>query len=1125
MGMDPETARHPPRRKRRSRRRRALRVGLWGVVALAIGISTAVYFAIDRTLRAPDWMRDRVETRLEQNLGGFQIRFGDVEFVLNKGWRPRLRLRNLELAQPDGSVLAQLADAEASLAMRPLLRGRVQPKVIALTGAYAGVTRDRDGTISFSFGETGQLGNRAENLQQLIALVDSVFDHPQITALTRLELNGLTLRYEDARQGRAWTLDGGTLLLSRDGDDLRVTSGFSVLSGRDYASAIELNFASRIGETAAEFGAAIDEVASEDIAAQSVGLAWMDVLRAPISGALRGSVDAQGGFGPLSATLQIGAGAIQPTDQTRPIPFQGARSYFTYDPVAQVLEFDELSGASDWGSGFAEGRAYLGLNQAGLLNDLVAQMRFSNLSLDPRGLFPEPLQITSARADLKVEFDPFRVTAGEVLITEGDSQVHASGRVETSGEDWAYRLDANLDRISPARLLSKWPETLSPKARVWASENLRDGVIDDVHFAMRGVGTAQPVLYLDFAFRDVTARFMKTMPPIMRSAGRATLIGGRFVVQAATGVVTPDQGGEIDISGSSFIIPEVTVKNGTPGIVRLQANGPVTSVLSLLNRPPLQVLKQTDLPVDMVDATASAEGTVALALKPKLQPEEVAFHFAGDITGAKSTVLVPGFTLTSETLAISGDQGQIRIRGGGQIDDLPATAEWSRRIGKGAPPDSRVSGQVELSERAIRTFRIGLPEGSVFGTGLGEYAVDLVPDEPPRLTLNSDLVGVGLRIPVLNWSKSPDSAGRLEVSGILGESARIDRLEIEGGGLSATGSVTTRPDGGLDKASFEAVRMSDWLQAPVDMIGKGANPPEIRVLGGTIDMRRAPFSANSGQPDASAARSSAPSSPVNLTLDQLRVTDSIALTDFSGRFGTTGGFNGSFTGRLNGGTAVNGQAVPQKGGTAFRIRSDDAGGVARDSGVLRHGHGGSFDMTLIPADKAGEFDGQLTVRDVNVKDAPAIAALINSISLVGLIDELAGQGVYFTSVRSKFVLGPSYLTVREASAEGPSIGLSMDGTYDLANGLLNMRGVISPIYLFNIIGSVVTRRGEGVFGFTYSLTGTADDPQVQVNPLSGLAPAMIRDIFRGPTPSAPGQDVPEVTPREIPGGAKSGGDR
>jgi hypothetical protein len=47
---------------------------------------------------------------------------------------------------------------------------------------------------------------------------------------------------------------------------------------------------------------------------------------------------------------------------------------------------------------------------------------------------------------------------------------------------------------------------------------------------------------------------------------------------------------------------------------------------------------------------------------------------------------------------------------------------------------------------------------------------------------------------------------------------------------------------------------------------------------------------------------------------------------------------------------------------------------------------------------------------------------------------------------------------------------------------------------------VLTRRGEGLFGFNYRLRGTADDPQVSVNPLSILTPGMFRDIFRRPPP-------------------------
>ena len=49
----------------------------------------------------------------------------------------------------------------------------------------------------------------------------------------------------------------------------------------------------------------------------------------------RGGIEADGSLAPLSATLQIGAGVLQPIDQTRPIPFDGARQHRVFLPIKQ----------------------------------------------------------------------------------------------------------------------------------------------------------------------------------------------------------------------------------------------------------------------------------------------------------------------------------------------------------------------------------------------------------------------------------------------------------------------------------------------------------------------------------------------------------------------------------------------------------------------------------------------------------------------------------------------------------------------------------------------------------------------------------------------------------------------
>ena len=106
-----------------------------------------------------------------------------------------------------------------------------------------------------------------------------------------------------------------------------------------------------------------------------------------------------------------------------------------------------------------------------------------------------------------------------------------------------------------------------------------------------------------------------------------------------------------------------------------------------------------------------------------------------------------------------------------------------------------------------------------------------------------------------------------------------------------------------------------------------------------------------------------------------------------------------------------------------------------------------------------------------------------------------------------FVLRPGEVEIERSSAVGASMGVSMEGAYQTGGGALAMEGVISPIYLLNGIGAFLTRPGEGLFGFTYRLGGTADAPQVSVNPLSILTPGMFRDIFRTPAPKT-GGDAP-----------------
>jgi hypothetical protein len=204
---------------------------------------------------------------------------------------------------------------------------------------------------------------------------------------------------------------------------------------------------------------------------------------------------------------------------------------------------------------------------------------------------------------------------------------------------------------------------------------------------------------------------------------------------------------------------------------------------------------------------------------------------------------------------------------------------------------------------------------------------------------------------------------------------------------------------------------------------------------------------------------------------------------------------------VNGAAPIRGTLVPIDGRSAVRIVSNDAGSLLRATGLLRNAYDGDMQLTLIPAGVEGSYNGTLVGSGLRVRDAPALASLLDAISVVGLLNQMRGQGLLFSDVDAKFRLTPNQVILNQSSATGPGLGISMDGIYASASRSMDFQGVISPFYLLNGIGSVLTRPGEGLIGFNFNLRGPVDNPQVLVNPLSALTPGMFRDIFRRTPPT------------------------
>lgn len=1100
-----------PKPRKRKRLWQATKWSLLVIVLIVGAVAGTAIYMIRSPIVVPNWLEARIEERLARDLPQARIMFGEMVLIVDEGWRPRIRLQDVSITNPAGAELAAFREVRASFSMSGILDGKLQPRDIALSGVVATLRRDLDGRVALS-ASTGQapVERKAATLPQLIGQLDAILMTPALSRLRSVDLRALTLSFTDLQTDRAWTADGGRLRLNREGDTLLVSADLAVLGGGATVATMAANYSSTLGDTASQFGVTFNDVAAEDIAAQSPAFAWLKVLRAPISGSVRSGIDEDGIFEPLNATLQIGQGVVQPNQNATPIPFDGLRSYFSYDPDARLLRFDELSVSSQWVSGRIEGEATLGVDEDGKLGTLVAQMELRDLVANPADVYAEPVAIDGADVDVQISFNPFHLTLGRMDIADDDMTLNVKGDVSAGPAGWQVAVDAALNEITPERLLALWPEKAKIKTRTWVAENVYNGALSNIDVAFRLTPKEPPQTYLSFDFADAEVRFLRTMPNIIDANGHATLIKNRFVVSVNDGKLTPPTGDPITIRPSAFIMPDVTIKDGPPGVVRLNATAQAVSVLSLLNLPPLSVMDKANLPVDVADATAEVSGTISFPMKKGADPKLTRFDFAGDLLNVRSDVLIKDRSLRADRLSLVASNENIEIKGKGTIDGIPFDGGWSQPVGV-PDPVSTVRADITLNQQALETFKVGLPPGTISGEGQGWFALDLAKGQSPKFSITSDLRGLRLAVPQIGWVKPAATAGKLAVSGTLGPVPQVDVLEIAGAGLNAKGSVTLAGSGTLERVRFDTLTVGDWLDMPVDLLGQGANRPvQVVVRGGTLDMRRAQF--------GNSKPTGIPGPPMLLNLNRLVITDKIALTDMRGEFDLARGLNGSFNARLNGGAPVAGRVVPQNGRSAIQLTASDAGGVLRSANMVRQVRGGNLVLTLLPVGSGGAFDGRAQITDVRIQDAPAIAALVNAVSVVGLVNELNGDGIYFDTVEADFRMTPNRVTLTEASATGASLGISMDGVFATDTGQMALQGVITPVYLLNGIASFMTRKGEGLVGFNYSLGGTAQNPDVSVNPLSALAPGFLRDIFRAPPPELP--TVDGVSRSTLPGAAE-----
>ncbi|MGD8325489.1 MAG: AsmA-like C-terminal domain-containing protein [Sphingomonadales bacterium] len=734
------------------------------------------------------------------------------------------------------------------------------------------------------------------------------------------------------------------------------------------------------------------------------------------------------------------------------------------------------------------------------------------------------------RLDLSASYSPVsEILDVEKLRLEFDTVVLAlTGALNGPFDRPAIQLEGRLDGLDANSLKYYWPIGVAEGGLTWIKDNIEQGRLPNgrlnfgVTPAMWGGTLPSDALQFSFDIEDLTAHYNRPMPPLTRAYGQGLLTLDQLVLTINEGLLAG-----LSISESEIIIAPFS-QGPQIADVDLKFNGPITNVLLVLDSEPLGYISEFGLDPKTISGKADAQLLLSIPLLKDLKIEEVQFDGSVEGNDIALAKILGENNLENGRANFKVDSNGLRTVGIIEYQTIEAAIDWYEDFTGNVEHPTKAKVEFTLDDKQLKD--LGIDAGSRFkGEVFTTIEIEGQGAEVARGTWTSDLRQATLYEPVLNWRKplGVEASFTSALHVMNGKASLID-AQLMGAGLNAQFDFSVNDQGmvlsantikyGANDFSFVAQREGDrWA---LDMSGASLDiGPVLKTL----------YEAGEEEDESEQTTTPWPDIRSHVNLDRLVMANETYLEkaqasltvaeDHITQLSLSGLLNG--TADFNLGLNEAGENTRQ-----LTLTSTDAGLAAKGLDLFTEGRGGKLnvDAEIRGRQDEIEIDGLGEMQDFRLTKAPVLARILSIASLTGIADLARDGRINFRNAKVPFTLRDGIFNIDEASANGPAIGLTMNGQFVQSLKQANLSGVIVPAYGFNsilnkvpLIGNILTGgKNQGIIAINYGITGPLTDPELSVNPASMLAPGILRRIFSSGKPKVVVPELDEGEPSATP---------